>query len=759
MRLRAWSGKPPLKPPLLGVPPNHVPPYQATQSLTPAPFSLPPAPKPILRARRAADHRLQGIRSSSKNPKGSSRRQLGQVLASLPPISGSALQPPLSLRLDQDVEQDLRQWRMACWTAHAILSGPLRDSHVEFRNKVARIVAHTIRLLIRVKMYSTARELDRAFFSEDDPPDRRHLTQRNLPSSERLSGGSSSASGRGKRLQRATLYELYPLGKGLGIKRGSINVAWMQSLSLRLQTDGRRWSADEFGHLLETLKTEQSEEGVNPHILAFLLRQGELLQRKLEEEGWHTRQAKREVRKVMDSIRADPRTGSDNVVRMAWIETTMVELEQVMDRRRNFNDKLFARLETEVRKAVGGLRDLEDGQLTHAVHETIIAPAPQTAVDVDQRAQILHIAIRFLLLQGHRAHELSQERRIPVFRRSLASAVKVYTSIVDLIALASASELPVTTMHKLRQRQTSCLVRIAWASVRASDFSTHPPGQWVRNAASEEDATLPADLPTIHQLLEAVDLTLRAARGSRSPNDISSGAPKPATPFGISTHFWRRLLYTLTLPSSPSRRAPPYAPASRPPWPLLRRALSLILQCRQHDTALQTTATSLHTTASMQRPTHFEPMFIRTSFILHLVRAVLVGGPKSVPPSPMPRSVSELSSVAVSPTADSIRDSCYGSSSAAAAATTALGPSSPRARLEFLLDWIGAMERTSWPHDGSGREVVRRTVVRSAVEEVLRQEWEGVALAEWRKDMREIVRVWQETGAQPVSSLVSGGRA
>lgn len=714
MRFRGWTGTPPLKPPLYYAAQHQVQvPAAGTSTFCPPSPPPPPPPPPalVLRARHAVQQRVAHVESSS-NPLDGARRQLGQVLLSLPPISGSPDQQPLALRLDHDVHSELKQWRMACWVAYTMLSGPLADHQSEFRNKVVRIVAHTIRLLIRVKMFSIARELDRAFFTTSASPWARDGT--------RNQGGDSAkaddlTTGRPRRLRapRNPVYAQYPLGRGLGLKRGNINVTWMQSMSLRLRTGADADGSDNFDQLLGSLKVEQSEDGVSPDVLAFLLRHGELLERKLQDDGWRPQRAKRDVRQVVDGILADKKAGRNVVVRMAWVETALSELEADVARGRQIDEGLLARVEEEAQALLNETEDIAVARRTAAGKETSRHSTPGRFAD-DNRAQTLHIVIRVLLLQARCSYRLPPERRTPVFRKSVASACKVYASLVNLVSTANqAGRLTAQEMSKVRQRQTSTLIRIAWTSVGSRDFDEIESFSIARDGSADEAATMDPDLPSIHQLLDTLDLTLAA-----------STALNPPAPIGISAQFWRRLIYTLTLPSSPSRRAPPDSPAVRPSWPLLRRAMSTIHRCRRHDAALARSAQM--TPALTHKPKNLEAIFIRTSFILHLVRAVLVGGPTS-----------------------------------SSAPSTASASSLPRSRLEFLLQWIEEMEQTSWPSPEPGppgrnaREVVRRTVVRSAVEEVLRQEWDGVAFSDWRKDMREMVRPWQEN--QELDRVASDG--
>lgn len=606
----------------------------------------------------------------------------------------------------------MQRWLQACYRAHALLSGPLRGEELQFRNKVVRVVAHTIRLLVRVRMYGQARELDRAFFSRKESSRGGRKTGGTSAEGEVGGGGDQ---GRGRQQQRAARLA----GKGLGLKRGNINIAWMQSLGLRLELRDNT-GTEEFGDVLKQLREEQGgAQGINSHIISFLLRKGELLQIKLREDGMREGQARRQVQRMLEGIRGSERMGQVDVVRLALVETAMGEMEKEVKGRGRVDPQAFAQLEQDVRNLVGEMEALE-GEEEQALHDVLNAEVRSAAdkAALELRAQTLHLAIRFLLLQAHHSHHAIPELRHAIFRKSINSACKVYANLLDLLPLVVDSS-PAEYL-RLRERQTSALIRIVWACIGTVDFDAGEV-QHDMIPVAQEEAAPPPDLPSVQQLLDVLDLTLTA---------LPSSSSSTSAPLGISTRFWRRLLYILILPSAPSRRAGPLPAALRPPWPLLRRTFETILSARRHESThpllrsqpvaprpLPVKEQRTTTTPSRAIPIASQALFLRTSFIFHLVRACLLGG------SPSPSSSS-------SPEAEE---------------------QDPPARLAFLLEWISRMEGTtiSRAEGRRGREVLRRGVVRSAVEEVAAKEWEGVVWKERRKVVRGLVVAWSEGEVSP----------
>ncbi|ORY69167.1 hypothetical protein BCR35DRAFT_308196 [Leucosporidium creatinivorum] len=703
MRFRGWAGKPPLKPPLPPArPPPAPPPPRLSLPTSAAPFSSPPPPPAVQLARQQAEHRF--VRPVPRPPPqpplpaSTAHDELSTLLHELPPIAGDPLQPHLRLRPDDEIRRELGQWRTACWRAHALLAGPLQEDRREFRNKVVRVVAHTMRLLARVRMYSAAWELERAFFTKDDRPKRKGRGGR------ARKGEAGGGVGRSSSLSRQQVY-----GKGLGLKRGNINIAWMQSLGLRLEP-GVYEGTKAFGAALQQLRKEQAGEGgINPHIIAFLLRKAELLEWKLQEDGMRPGEAKRQVQRLLEGIRENERLGQADVVRLALMETTLQKMEKDIKGKGKTSRNVYLQLKTDVRALVGEMEDLE-GEEMEALHDVLASPSSSERIReereiLDLRAQTLHLAIRFLLLDAHHAPHLPPDMALALYRRSIAAACKVYANLLDLLDIVASSP---AELIRIRQRQSSALFRIIWASVGIVDFGSlavridSPP-------LHQEESVPPLDTPSVQQLLGSLNLTLSTVSHPPAFN-------APPTPLGISTRFWRRLVYILTLPSAPSRRAPPAPPAIRPPWPLLQTTLETILAFRQHDASLLSSIPSPPPSTASPPPSvpvHSQALFLRTSFLIHLVRAVLLGGSPSTSSSPSSSTMNE---------------------------------GTPQERLIFLLAWIARMERTtiSRVEGGIGREVLRRSVVRNAVEEVVKREWEGFAWQERREQLVRIVREWEE---------------
>lgn len=547
-------------------------------------------------------------------------------------------------------------------------------------------------------MYPAAWELERAFFTKDDRPRR---TGRGGRAGE---GDGAGGVGRSRSLSKVQVY-----GKGLGLKRGNINIAWMQSLGLRLEP-GVYEGTKAFGAAMQQLRKEQAGEGgINAHIIAFLLRKAELLERKLQEDGMRPTEAKRQVQRLLEGIRESERLGQADVVRLALVETTLLKMEKDIKGKGKTSRNVYLQLKTDVRALVGEMEDLE-GEEMEALHDVLASPdsserSREERDALDLRAQTLHLAIRFLLLDAHHAPHLPPDMALALHRRSIASACKVYANLLDLLSIVASSP---TELIRIRERQSAALFRILWASVGIVDFNSlavridSPP-------LHHEESVPTFDSPSVQQLLNSLTLTLSTI----SPLPSSAVSP---TPLGISTRFWRRLVYILTLPSAPSRRAPPAPPAVRPPWSLLQTTLETILAFRQHDAFLLSSspppAPSLKSPPP-SIPVHSQALFLRTSFLIHLVRAALLGG---------------------SPTSSS------------SFPTPTRDEGAPQERLAFLLAWIERMERTtiSRVEGGIGREVLRRGVVRHAVEEVAKQEWDGVAWQERREHLVRMVRAWEE---------------
>lgn len=631
-------------------------------------------------------------------PPSTAHDELSTLLQELPPIAGDPLQPHLRLRPDDEIRRELSQWTTACSRAHALLAGPLQDEHRDFRNKVVRVVAHTMRLLVRVRMYSLAWELERAFFTKDDRPRRKGRGGR--------AGKGEDAGGVGR---SGSLSKVQVYGKGLGLKRGNINIAWMQSFGLQLEP-GVYEGTKAFGAALQQLRKEQAREGgINPHIIAFLLRKAKLLEGKLQEDGMRPSEAKRQVQRLLEGIRENERIRQADVVRLALVETTLQRMEKDIKGKGKTSRNVYLQLKTDVRALVGEMEDLE-GEEMEALHDVLASPdsSERTREErdtLDLRAQTLHLAIRFLLLDAHHAPHLPPDMALSLHRRSIAAASKVYANLLDLLSIVASSP---TELVRIRERQSAALFRIVWASVGIVDFGSLEVR--IDSPPLHQEESVPAfDAPSVQQLLSSLTLTLSTV----SPLPSSAAPP---TPLGISTRFWRRLVYILTLPSAPSRRAPPAPPAVRPPWPLLQTTLETILAFRQHDGSLLSFSPPpppISTSPPPSVPVHSQVLFLRTSFLIHLVRAVLLGG------SP---STCSLSS------------------------TSTMDEGTHQERLTFLLAWIERMEQTtiSRVEGGVGKEVLRRGVVRNAVEEVVKQEWEGFAWQDRREQLVRIVREWEE---------------
>ncbi|GAA5934566.1 hypothetical protein JCM1841_003840 [Sporobolomyces salmonicolor] len=675
MRLRRWVTPPPSRPPDRTAPIGGRPP---PPSLPPPPAAVPPS---ILAARRQALRRIVLPAAPREDP----YQHLGSILHRLPPISTP---PRLRFRSAEELEQEVAIWRRACAAAHAALFGPLRSHAWKFRNSVVRVVGHTMRLLLRMRHVEAAKELDRAFF-----------TMRPVPSKRRYNLGideDAEAGGEGISSQRRRRAAAYSLGKGLGLARAGIHIAWMQSLAVRLHEEGNETGIGEFAALLRQMHDERGGTGqLNPHVLAFLARKMELVHERLEKGGKAQEGARKEVRRILKAIKG-AETDEQAVVSLALLDGAVERLERAGARA--LDSDLFFQVERGIEALVGSLDGpVKDGIfLAHELHQM----TPRDSASLDRHAHILYLAIRFLLL---RARHLTRDpfNSAPSRSTVLFSASQLYALLLDLIPSVSSSPLD---LYNLRVRQTSAFYRLLWAHTGVLD----PQSPFFRREKLPEpcaESSLPAlNFSFISQTLDLIDLTLSALSFlppplSSRPSHLPSVDPRL---LGISSRFYRHLLYTLSLSSAPSRRS---LHLPLPPWSLFQRVFRTISDTRAHDAACSSRRTS-----SKQAPVHREAFFVQPGFAMHLVRATLLGG------------------------GEAERDSV-------AAAAPNEGAGTPLSRLSELLAWIEDIERTS--HKGTA-ERKARALIKRAAKEVVEQEWRGEGAKEWRAIVLRRVDEWAD---------------
>jgi hypothetical protein len=528
------------------------------------------------------------------------------------------------------------------------------------------MVARTMAILLKLGKGEMARELDRAFFTTLPP------VQVDVEGGEREVG------------------ELNKLGRGLGIDRGGVRTAWMQSLALRLDRTVYQ-GLEEFTELFGELQDAPSGT-VDPTFVAFLERQANILASRTKREKV-VGEGQDEGRRAQGSgrrprMRESKFFGDAGVVRKAIIETELLFHEG--GNQRSVHDARYLQLQGSVHEL---LEDL-DTPATELGHD-----------DTVNRSQTLHIAIRFLLIRAQLSATIYdlQEQQV-MYQHSMDAVYKLYDSLLALLPLVADSPLD---LQRVKERQTAALYRVLSASIGGYDASQHFEARALpvseMDLRAEEESTPPVDFHLVSSAWTSIDSSLLTL--SLLP-PIPSPPPCPVL-MGISTSFWRRALYALTLPSSPTRRASS-TQSIRAPWPLLKRTLELILACKTHDSP---PLPRYPPDPRTSRDIHLHPIFIRRSLTIHLVRATLLGGPSS--PS------------------------------------SSEGEETVHSRLAYLLQFFDGLNE-----EGRG-ERVKRTVVRTAVEEIVSQEFGGEVWRVWGREMRGFVARWQEGGDGLVSLQTS----
>lgn len=555
-------------------------------------------------------------------------------------------------------------------------SGPLRPQR-GFQKKAIKVVAHTIRLLLRLGHLSAAKELDRAFFS----------TASATPSSA-YERSASQRSG------RAALKEGLPLGDGLGLRRGGVYIAWIYSLALRLEPSAYG-DLEAFRALLA--KLGQSPEALrNPVLVAFLVRKAELVSQRAElEEG--DEDDRGALAELVLAVKKSKRFRREEVVLKAVAEAELVRQEGQPVRAGYFDTEEYSRLEASITELV---EELDQDQTTPAKTDPSPPPSnlsnsPAPPTPVERRAHTLHLAIRFLLLRAKSSAALSSPQdRYTMATHSISASLTLYNALLALHPTAPPQ------LERIRERQTAALYRVMWSTLGTFDAETQEEHFPEVRTRDRDESTPPADLVVLEQGFSVIESTLARLYSLPALPFITSSRPSTTHDprlLGISSVFWRRVLYALTLPSCPSRRPPSRPPAFRPPWPVLARTLSLILRMKSHDHALLASP-------ALRR----DKLFIRRSLLIHLIRSTLLGGmdPK------------------------------------------ARGEETVQVRLEKLLNFFDELGRMG--------EEVHKAAVRSAIEVILAREFVGVVWGRWRRELRVIVARWDEEGSKV--SLRAKGR-
>ncbi|GAA5894202.1 hypothetical protein JCM6882_007601 [Rhodosporidiobolus microsporus] len=721
MRVKRWTIPSTARPP---DPP--AAPRPRLRSLAP-PQSRPPF---FHHSREDAKHRLRNSHSGMGNapalaPPYNSPYFLASTLSHLPRISSP---PRLNLRPVEDLEHQLATWRKACAITHSALAGPLAGSKDALQHRVAKVVGHTMRILLRLGQVNAAKELDRAFFSTE---------------SGRKRGKRRAAEGEaGKASEKEQQFvERWAERDGLGLARGEIRIAWMSSFAVRLDEAVQGGEDDaalaDFGSLLASMYAQLGEQEVrqDPCLMAFLTRKMGVVQEQLAarrtrpgeedrdgEDGLE--ETKEQVRRLLFNVK-DAEADEVEVVSFALLETALERLERVKGNA--LEDPFFPKVEEDIQRLVGSLEATTEFR---ALHNLLLS----FTSSVDRHAHILHLAIRFLLLR-HRYHDPSSPSHLP---SPLQSATQLYSLLLDLTPRVDPTSH--TDLTRLRQRQSSALYRILAAHV--SSLSPSSPEHLI---------------PLATRALDLVDLTLSSltplasssASGSPSlsfTDPPTSPAPSDPRILGISTRLFHRLMFALTssLPAPPSLPIASgegphltrtrYVPAA--PWSLVARACDTIVAAKLHDAALSYTAATTAATAGTNPHRevlleHEKPLFQQPNFAHQLVRAALMGretggrdetGATAEDETPLSRLSALLAFVA-----DLERLSRplppLSSSSSSSSAT-----SSPSADIE-----------------GSGERRARPLVL-SAVRNIVTDEWRGLAAVEWRREVLGAVEGWAREG-------------
>lgn len=470
-----------------------------------------------------------------------------------------------------ELELEVVAWRKACSAAHASLSRPvLRQSKVDlYGNKVVRVVAHTLRLLILLGHFYAARELDRAFFSLRP-------------------AGPSTPSDPG---HKTTRVEKHVLGDGLGLSRGTVQLAWMQSLSLALLPGG---DPDDFAVLLRDLKLASADSGgISPVMVAFLVRKADGLARRLGEAGPDAAEdGLFSVDNFLVGARTSRKYQGERVVEMAFLERELRGLEP--------QERKPARGEL----ALGSVHlpriDEAMQQLVQELDQDPPDDLPEFVV-LERRAHALHLTIRFVLLRAQVGQSLSDpNERHRMTSESITSAAALYDVLLSL--LPSVSDNP-SMFAALRQRQSSVFYRILWTCLGVTALPRSVEAHAHHQRHVDSIPLPPPDLPALDLALTTVSSTLA----------VLASLP-PAPPLSIAPAYWYHFILTLALPSCPTRRA--ISPTSpRTPWRVLKRAFSLLLAASAHDRAKSPPGAPLNSN-----------LFDRRGVAFHLVRATLLGG-------------------------------------------------------------------------------------------------------------------------------------
>lgn len=659
----------------------------------------PPLPPPPLRR----------LSSDAAPPRPPPYVTLSATVAALPidplPRTGALVCLPR-----RDLQDDLPRWRHACALAHRALTGPLRYRRESYRAKVVSIVAGTMRLLMILGHFSAAKELDRAFFTSHKNGDEGYLRMLDQQDAEMAEQNVQS-------YLRPAYYEL---GEGLDLHRGTTQLAWMQSLALRLET-GVYDDTNEFAQLLQAL-LDGGKAPINTVMVAFLLQQ----MSKLAGQRWDCQGGTFDVEEMLNILRQstpgrDPlaiRVDLDELItslgkQEGWIPAHSTPEQEIDRLRKGVQDLLVGIEQDDQEVQLAEAEEFVDALATDAARAVPPARVPsarkvrQIARELADRAHTLHLSVQYLILCARLSAQSNSPaaERATLISHSIHSSIVVYTSLLALLPTVNSSAP--SLLLDLRQRQLSSFYRILWAGVGTFDILCAPEARDDQSSAQEQAAPT-LDDRAVARVLDLIDHTLRML-GTLQPLPCITSLPRVRTShispeqlldprlLLISATFWRRFLFSLCLPYAPSRRVGAHARApGKISWTTLRRTLALLAQCRRHDLEIGLPFFVAPTDGKVS----IKNSLLRRALFIVLVRATLLARSPGVPKAEE----------------DSISD-----------------------RLTFLLDWFG---------ETSLFERVDRWLVEHSVAVVLQQEWGEGESDGWQAALRTRASEWAAEGGE-----------
>ncbi|GAA5900586.1 hypothetical protein JCM8208_000541 [Rhodotorula glutinis] len=815
MRVKRWAPAPVPLPP--------APPRPAAAA---APRPRPPSPPRLDRRRNkrpaarpqpsTSQQRLEQYHQSVW-PTVQRVRDLLRPLARPDPV---AKPPPLRQQLSTHLELELAQRRAACTQIHVLLrharnkaaaaaaanaaasdrkgKGKARDDEPEgaaaaavppwVERQVVHLVAQTMRLQLHLGDVSSAKELDRAFFSlESHAAAKRafRLSRKAHPQQQQVDGKAARA---------------LRLGAGLGLDRGDAEPAWMQSLAVRLRAGAdparalerflglyrafrasrigahERGEADWEAYVRARTARQDDDEGHGggergderlgeSHVLAFLARRMGTLQRRVEDAAPRLSPSRAgrvhaQLRRFMDELRAAEEDEGE-VVALALLESSLERLEA--SEHLELDDPLYRQVEEDVERLVASLGNVLALDGARAVARAGAPSRRPEWVELERRAQALHIAIRFLLVRA-RSHDspsssphasTSAPIRTSATGSPLASASQLYLLLLDLThSTASDPLLAATALPRLRLRQSSVLFRLASAHLDALAAAQHGRRRSSPHPSTADDPLAP--LERLHTLLSASLSTL-----SRLP--LSPAVPASTRRLGLSTHVLRAALLALGSafdPANPARKD------AMPRFDAVRDACDVLLACKEHDAAL--------------RGGPHEPVGLALPPPPSNAAGQGVGAARAVEPPQLPQKgradqplLRRVDAAGALVRAALLAESS--SSSGSRSEAGALGPQDDvRSRLDWLLDWVARLQRASPAPQGAAAAAAassgsvrapsttterkaRRTVAR-AVGRTMERAWgAGEGGRAWREGLLRRVDEWVDEGEREWGALDEGG--